>query len=147
MELLLILRRLISSPQNIQLLFDLYAGEINEPFGFGSFYRKVSGNTTYLVEFHLECIVTFQLTDFNNQSFHFYREIHHSDGWLATTAETLTLHVDQLGSHVAQMLANILKKFTRSYKSQKPCPNQYKLAQQFKPAMVNKSLKKPKSIF
>mgnify|MGYP007047340251 CR=1 FL=1 len=35
MELLLILRRLISSPQNIQLLFDLYAGEINEAFGFG----------------------------------------------------------------------------------------------------------------
>ena len=122
MELLLILRRLISSPQNIQLLFDLYAGEINEPFGFGSFYRKVSGNTTYVVEFHLECIVTFQLTDFNNQSFHFYREIHHSDGWLATTAETLTLHVDQLGSHVAQMLANILKNLPVHISHKNPAP-------------------------
>ncbi len=99
------------------VLFDEAADQIYPSIGFGPDYQK-TGFTTYTAEFHLcylrelhlgdTVTVSLQLLDFDEKRFHTYQEIWHEDGWCAATAETMGLHIDQSGPHVAVMPEQIL---------------------------------------
>lgn len=94
------------------VLFDTSVDQAYELLGFGPDYQK-TGCTTYVAEFHVcyvrelhendEVFVTLQILDHDAKRFHTYQELYHADGWLAATAEGLTLHVDQSGPRVAEM--------------------------------------------
>lgn len=96
------------------VLFDRGADEVYEVLGFGPDYASRDGHTTYTAEFHVCYVqelhlnhpvrVTFQMIDADEKRFHSYLEIWHEDGWLAATAECLTLHIDMSGPRVAPML-------------------------------------------
>ncbi len=98
------------------VLFDHSVDQLYPSIGFGPDYLK-TGCTTYMAEFHVcylrelhaedQVYVDFQLIDFDEKRFHSYQELRHADGWLAATAEGLTLHVDQSGPRVAPMPAHI----------------------------------------
>ena len=95
------------------VLFDRGADELFEVFGFGPDYREQTNHTTFSAEFHVcylrelhegdQVYVTSQLLDFDEKRFHFYQELHHSDGWLSATGEGMGLHVDLGGPRVAPM--------------------------------------------
>jgi acyl-CoA thioester hydrolase len=95
------------------VLFDESVDELYPHIGFGLDYMKTTGCTTYVAEFHVcylrelkvndRVTCTFYLVEHDAKRFHAYQELHHEDGWLAATAEGLTLHVDQSGPKVAPM--------------------------------------------
>ncbi len=99
------------------VLFDTSVDELYPHIGFGEDYVKTTGCTTYVAEFHIcylrelhegdQVRATFHLIDFDEKRFHAFQELHHVDGWLAATAEGLTLHVDQSGPKVAPMPEHI----------------------------------------
>ncbi|PLS22394.1 thioesterase family protein [Neptunicoccus cionae] len=99
------------------VLFDTSVDEAYEQIGFGPDYARDHRHTTYVAEFHIcyvrelhegdNVYVTTQLVDYDEKRFHTYQELYHADGWLAATAEALTLHVDMSGPRVAPMPANI----------------------------------------
>ncbi|MBD3663626.1 thioesterase family protein [Sulfitobacter aestuariivivens] len=113
------------------VLFDTAVDQLYPWIGFGPDYQK-TGCTTYVAEFHVcylrelhkndEVYVTFQLVDFDTKRFHSYQELWHKDGWLAATAEGLTLHVDQSGPRVAPMPDAILAKLTEMQRAQAHLP-------------------------
>jgi acyl-CoA thioester hydrolase len=113
------------------VLFDNAVDELYPDIGFGPDYQK-TGCTTYIAEFHVCYLrelhagdrvnVTFQLIDFDTKRFHSYQELYHEDGWLAATAEGLTLHVDQSGPRVAPMPRHILDKLAAMQAAQADLP-------------------------
>ena len=113
------------------VLFDNAVDELYPALGFGPDYQK-TGCTTYIAEFHVcylrelhaedDVYATFQLVDFDEKRFHSYQELWHKDGWLAATAEGLTLHVDQSGPRVAPMPPAILTALQALKKSQSDLP-------------------------
>ncbi len=93
------------------VLFDRCADEAFAALGMGPDYARERRLTTYTAELHV-CYVrelhlghrvtcSFQLLDHDEKRFHFFQELFHEDGWLAATAEVLTLHVDMDGPKVA----------------------------------------------
>ncbi|KIN61472.1 Thioesterase superfamily protein [Sulfitobacter noctilucae] len=99
------------------VLFDSSVDELYPHIGFGEAYIAATGCTTYVAEWHIrylrelhegnEVYALFYLVGFDEKRFHSYSELYHKDGWLAATAEGLTLHVDQSGPKVAPMPQNI----------------------------------------
>ena len=99
------------------VLFDTSVDELYPHIGFGEDYVKSTGCTTYVAEFHIcylrelhggdKVTATFHLVDHDEKRFHSFQELHHAEGWLAATAEGLTLHVDQSGPKVAPMPQNV----------------------------------------
>lgn len=100
------------------VLFDRAADEAFEMLGMGPRYAEERKLTTYTAEVHV-CYVrelhlshqvnaTFHLLDFDEKRFHYFQELHHVDGWLAATSESLTLHVDMTGPKVALFPNDIL---------------------------------------
>ncbi|MHB2264341.1 thioesterase family protein [Aliihoeflea sp. PC F10.4] len=100
------------------VLFDRAADEAFEMLGMGPRYAEERKLTTYTAEVHV-CYVrelhlshqvnaTFHLLDFDEKRFHYFQELHHVDGWLAATSESLTLHVDMTGPKVALFPDDIL---------------------------------------
>ena len=114
------------------VLFDQCADEIFAQMGFGPDYIAARGMTTYTAEFHLCYVrelhvddpvrVSFQMLDMDEKRFHAYQEIHHQDGWLAATAEGVTLHVDTSGPRVAVMPDDILAKVRGVYDAHSTLP-------------------------
>ena len=114
------------------VLFDEAVDDLYPSLGFGADYQK-TGFTTYVAEFHVcylrelhegdEVTVTFYIVENDAKKFHAYQEIWHSDGWLAATAEGLTLHVDQSGPRVAPMPDHILQNLTEMQETQGPLPD------------------------
>jgi len=113
------------------VLFDTSVDELYPHIGFGEDYVKTTGCTTYVAEFHI-CYLrelhegdqvrsTFHLVDHDEKRFHSYQELHHVDGWLAATAEGLTLHVDQSGPKVAPM-PDAIQAALAAYKAAQPEP-------------------------
>ncbi|MEM6939877.1 MAG: thioesterase family protein [Pseudomonadota bacterium] len=111
------------------VLFDTSVDELYPHIGFGEDYVRTTGCTTYVAEFHIcylrelhegdEVRATFHLIDFDAKRFHAYQELHHVDGWLAATAEGLTLHVDQSGPRVTPMPAEIQSRLAAYKAAQK----------------------------
>ncbi len=114
------------------VLFDQAVDEAYQHMGFGPAYQQ-TGFTTYVAEFHV-CYLrelhagdvvtgTLQLLDHDEKRFHTYQELWHTDGWIAATAEGLTLHVDQSGPRVAAMPADIRAKIAAVQKSHDALPH------------------------
>lgn len=92
------------------VIFDRGGDEFLADLGFGPDYaaeRRLTIYTAevhvcYVQEIHLDHIVTVtsQLIDFDGKRLHVYHEIVHRDGWVAATAEVLSLHVDMNGPRV-----------------------------------------------
>jgi acyl-CoA thioester hydrolase len=99
------------------VLFDRCSDEAFEAMGLGPDYARTRGLTIYTAEVHVcyvrelrlgdRVTVTFQLLDHDDKRLRAYQEIHHVDGWLAATSETLSLHIDMTGPKVAPFPADI----------------------------------------
>jgi acyl-CoA thioester hydrolase len=100
------------------VLFDQCADEVYTALGIGLAYVEARRLTMYTAEIHVcyvrelhegeEVTVTFHLLDHDQKRLHVYQEIHHADGWLAATSESLNLHIDMSGPKVAPFPADIL---------------------------------------
>ncbi|MFX0545728.1 thioesterase family protein [Roseovarius sp. S1116L3] len=102
------------------VLFDEGIDDVYRLMGFGADYAKTRGMTTYVADFRVrylrelhegdrvQCAV--QLLAHDEKRFHSFQTLHHEDGWLAATAEALTLHVDMSGPRVAPMPEDIAKR-------------------------------------
>lgn len=107
------------------VIFDRGGDEFLAELGFGPSYaveRKLTIYTAevhvcYVQELHLDddVVVTSQLIDFDGKRLHTYNEILHRDGWVAATAEVLSLHVDMSGPKVSPFPDDVLPKL-ESYK-------------------------------
>ncbi len=104
------------------VLFDRCSDQAYPLLGFGEHVASERGLTTYtadiriryLRELHLGNRVrcSMQIIDFDRKRFHTYQELYHEDGWLAATAEAMTLHVDMSGPRVADMPDDIFAKLS-----------------------------------
>ncbi|WP_157015802.1 thioesterase family protein [Mesorhizobium xinjiangense] len=93
------------------VLFDRCSDEAFEILGMGPDYARERKLTIYTAEVHVCYVrelhladkvrVSFQLLDHDEKRLRAYQEIHHVDGWLAASSETLSLHVDMAGPKVA----------------------------------------------
>jgi len=72
----------------------------------------------YAVEVHICCVgelhlgdevtATFHLLDHGEKRIRFFQELRHVEGWLAATAEQLSLHIDMSGPRVVPYPSDIL---------------------------------------
>ncbi len=102
------------------VLFDRCADEAFELLGMGPDYAARRKLTIYTAEVHVCYVrelhladrvrVSFQLLDHDEKRLRAYQEIHHIDGWLAATSETLSLHIDMAGPRVAPFPPDIQAK-------------------------------------
>lgn len=100
------------------VLFDRCADQLFDRLGIGAAYARDRRLTIYMAEIHVcyvrelhegdEVTVTFQLLDHDNKRLHAYQEIHHADGWLAATSESISLHIDMAGPKAAPFPADIV---------------------------------------
>lgn len=116
------------------VVFDRGGDEFLAELGFGPKYaaeRKLTIYTAevhicYVQEIHLDHIVTVtsQLIDFDAKRLHTYNEIVHQDGWVASTAEVMSLHVDMNGPKVVPFPDDILPtlEFYKKAHSKLPLP-------------------------
>ena len=92
------------------VLFDRASDEVFELLGMGPVYARERRLTTYAAEIHV-CYIrelhledkvtsTFQMLDCDDKRIHAFQELRHIDGWLAATAESLSLHIDVNGPRV-----------------------------------------------
>jgi acyl-CoA thioester hydrolase len=98
------------------VLFDRASDEFYQQIGLGAPY-VARGFTTYTAEFHIRYLrelhlgqrvqVQSWLLDHDDKRFHTWQELHHVDGWIAATGETLALHIDMSGPRVAPFPADI----------------------------------------
>lgn len=105
------------------VLFDRCSDDAFEVMGLGPNYARDRKLTIYTAEVHIcyvqelhlgdRVTVSFQLLDHDEKRLRAYQEIHHVDGWLAATSETLSLHVDMAGPRVAAFPADIMEKVER----------------------------------
>lgn len=100
------------------VLFDRGVDDAFEVLGLGPDYAATRRLTTYTAELHV-CYVRelhlghtvtcgVQLLDHDEKRLHLFQEMRHEDGWLAATAETLTLHIDMNGPKVTPFPPDIL---------------------------------------
>ncbi len=99
------------------VLFDRCSDEAFELMGMGPDYAKARRLTVYTAEVHI-CYVrelhlghsvtaTFHMIDNDDKRLRAYQEIRHTDGWLAATSESLSLHIDMAGPKVAPFPADV----------------------------------------
>ncbi|PVA11317.1 thioesterase [Pelagivirga sediminicola] len=99
------------------VLFDEGIDNVYRLIGFGTDYARTRKMTTYVADFHVrymrelhegdEVRCAFLLLDHDEKRFHSFQQLYHRDGWLAATAESLTLHIDMTGPRVAPMPPDI----------------------------------------
>ena len=114
------------------VIFDRGADEAAAVLGLGADYAKERKFTTYTAEIHVcyvrelhlgdKVTVTFHLLDHDEKRLHAYQEIRHSDGWLAATCETLSLHVDMSGPKVAPFPQDIFARVGAMQTRHDPLP-------------------------
>ena len=95
------------------VLFDEGIDDIYRLIGFGADYARTRQMTTYVADFRVRYLrelhegdrvrCSIMLLDHDEKRFHSFQQLYHQDGWLAATAEALTLHVDMTGPRVAPM--------------------------------------------
>lgn len=114
------------------VLFDRAADEGFAMLGMGPDYARERKLTTYTAEIHV-CYVrelhlghkvnsTFQLLDYDSKRFHIYQELRHIDGWLAATAEVLTLHIDMSGPKVTPFPDDIEARMAEMHRAHAQLP-------------------------
>jgi len=102
------------------VIFDRGSEAALDLLSLGAEYARDRRLTLYTAEVHLcyvrelllgdKVTVTFQVLDYDEKRLRTYQEIHHVDGWLAATAETLSLHVDMNGPKVAPFPEDVMEK-------------------------------------
>lgn len=102
------------------VLFDRAGDEFYQEVGLGESYAKTREFTTYTAEIHIRYLRELHLgqtvrlhtwlMDHDTKRFHTWQEIHHPDGWIAATAETMGLHIDMSGPRVAPFPDDIVAK-------------------------------------
>jgi len=100
------------------VLFDRGCDVFFEQLGLGPHYMKERNFSFYTAEAHVRYVrelhlgdkvrVAMQLVDFDEKRVHAYAELHHEDGWLSATCETMSLHIDMSGPKVAPFPDDIL---------------------------------------
>ena len=100
------------------VLFDRCADQAFELMAMGPNYARDRRLTIYTAEVHVcyvrelhlgdRVTVTFHLIDHDEKRLRAYQEIHHADGWLAATSETLSLHIDMEGPRVAPFPPDVM---------------------------------------
>lgn len=101
------------------VIFDRCADQALAALGMGLDYVQDRKLTIYTAEVHICYVrelhlgdtvtVSFQLIDHDEKRLHAYQEIHHGDGWLAATSETMSLHIDMSGPKVAPFPPEIME--------------------------------------
>ena len=114
------------------VLFDQGADDLFAEFGIGPDYPKTRGFSTFSAEFHVcylrelkegdEVYVTSQLIDIDEKRFHFFQELHHTEGWISATGEGLGLHIDMSGPRVAPMPDDVYAKISALYDAHRRLP-------------------------
>lgn len=102
------------------VLFDRCGDQAFALLGIGQSYVAERALSVFTAEIHVcyvrelhegdQVTVSFQLIDHDAKRLRVYQEIIHEDGWLAATAEVLTLHIDMAGPKVAPFPADVQKK-------------------------------------
>ncbi len=102
------------------VLFDEGVDDVYREIGFGPDYARTRGMTTYVADFRVRYLrelhegdlvrCALYLLDHDSKRFHFFEELYHEDGWLAATAEGVTLHVDMSGPRVVPMPDDIARR-------------------------------------
>ena len=116
------------------VLFDRCSDMAFDMMGLGQDYVRERRLTIYTAEIHLcyvqelhlghEVTASFQLIDHDDKRLRIYQELHHVDGWLAATMESLSLHVDMNGPKVAPFPPDVLARVeaTRAAHAVLPMP-------------------------
>lgn len=100
------------------VVFDLAAEPFFEWLGLTESYRKTHGATTFALESHLHFLrevmvdapLRFEarLLDFDHKRIHFYQEMFHAtEGYLAASYESLSVHVDMAARRTSPMAASL----------------------------------------
>lgn len=101
------------------VLFDRAVEEAFERVGLGHDYLEERKASCFAAEVHT-CYrrelkvhdpvrITLQLLDFDEKRLHFYMEIRHADeGWVASTSEGLSMHVDMKTRKVSPFPSDIM---------------------------------------
>ena len=114
------------------VLFDRGCDVFFEEMGLGPHYIKERNLSFYTAEAHVRYVqelhlgdrvrVSMQIVDYDEKRIHCYAELHHEDGWLSATSETMSLHVDMSGPKVAPFPADIMEKIEALASSQSDLP-------------------------
>ncbi|NKB51390.1 MAG: thioesterase [Rhizobiaceae bacterium] len=101
------------------VLFDRGCDTFFEEMGLGPHYIKERNLSFYTAEAHIryarelhlgdQVRVSMQIVDYDEKRIHAYAELHHQDGWLSATSETMSLHVDMSGPKVAPFPDDIME--------------------------------------
>jgi acyl-CoA thioester hydrolase len=111
------------------LVFDLGVDALWLDFGITAEHVRQNQSSTFAVETHVlykqelklddPYVVTAQILAFDSKRIHQFQRMYHAEsGFLAATAEWLTLHVDLKKRRVAPWPTNILDGISRIAKSQ-----------------------------
>ena len=101
------------------VLFDNASDEAFAAMGMGPAYAAQGSGTTYTGDAHVAylreldrdtpLVATLQLLDHNDKAIHAFQTLMHAtEGWVAATCESLTLHIDQSGPKVAPFPPQIM---------------------------------------
>lgn len=115
------------------LAFDLGVDALWVDFGITAEHVQENHSSTFAVETHVlykqelklddPYVVTAQILAFDDKRIHQFQRMYHAEsGYLAATAEWMTLHVDMRKRKVAPWPADILKAIARVAKSQGDWP-------------------------
>jgi acyl-CoA thioester hydrolase len=102
------------------VLFDRAVDEVYEPLGLGPDYLKAHGHSTMVVESHVRYLrelgvhdpvrITVQLLAYDAKRLHLFEEMRHAtQGWLSSTCETMTLHVDMTAKKTAPFPEGVMQ--------------------------------------
>lgn len=116
------------------VLFDRGYDVVSAHLGMGERYAAERRMTTYtgdarvsyLHEVHKDAqmVTTYQLLDHDEKRLHAFQEMRHaSEGWLAATCETLTLHIDMAGPKVCPFPADVLARIEAMAAEQADLPH------------------------
>lgn len=101
--------------------FDMASEPFFEFLGFTPEFRKRTNGSTFALESHLSFVRELKvgepiryearLLDFDSKRLHFYQEMFHgTEGWLAATYESLSVHVDMNLRRTAPMPDELMQR-------------------------------------
>ncbi|MEM9731875.1 MAG: thioesterase family protein [Pseudomonadota bacterium] len=116
------------------VLFDRGADAFFERLGLGPNYLTERQHTFYTAEAHVRYVrelhlghevrASMRIVDLDEKRIHAYAELHHTDGWLAASCETMSLHIDMSGPRVAvfpdDVFASLKQQFKHDSQLEKP---------------------------
>jgi len=118
--------------------FDLASDLFFDWLGFTQEFRKRHGSTTFALESHLSFVrevkegdplrYEARLVDFDYKRVHFYQEMFHAtEGWLAATYESLSVHVDVAQRRTAPMPDELQRRLARILEAHSRLPRPWQI--------------------